>query len=61
MNFLHGFVFKCLHFQLILLIIIQKKKNFKSQLKILSIPTQEVRKKVVWYFYHLFNDFMNPA
>ena len=26
MNFLHGFVFKCLHFQLILMIIIQKKK-----------------------------------
>lgn len=26
MNFLHGFVFKCLHFQLILMIMIQKKK-----------------------------------
>lgn len=26
MNFLHGFVFKCLHFQLILMIIILKKK-----------------------------------
>ena len=26
MNFLKAFVFKCLHFQLILMIIIQKKK-----------------------------------
>ena len=29
MNFLHGFVFKCLHFQLILMIIIQKKKKLQ--------------------------------
>ena len=29
MNFLHGFVFKCLHFQLILMIIILKKKKLQ--------------------------------